>query len=720
MTESVKSKSVEIEPIKYNGSVSDFRAWMDGFLSHASVVMLQPSTSQDEIKKRAFDEQKDSDIIDFSRYYPRLIVSYSEIDQSSSREVWYVTKYDPIADNQSKPLKKWATILAVETLGKTTVEFLDGIYFRLRESNGRVTDYARANFIGDDFSSYVRFIKDEWGKNYSHTELNTQEQAEVKSEPKVEKTVFISYRRKDISWALAIYQYLTKHDYDVFFDFTSIPSGDFEQIIISNIKARAHFLVILTPSALDRCNEPDDWLRCEIEAAISEKRNIIPLFIDGFSFGTPAISRNLTGKLETLKKYNGLDAPANYFDAAMDKLRNMFLNVAPDAVLHPVPVEVQKVIEEQKIAANEAILQQEEGLSKSLESDIVLQKRKPTKYSLKIKKAERISSGFPIRFRNDTDEELFEKFKNQSIEKKRLLKLWNQLLDKNSSKEEIHKFIEKYPVLLPDLYNLHHGPMYSIVASNFLLSSKYMTDFAYLSSNSAIICFNFLKLVDSDKFVFNSDFSLASDFDHSLSEVQDWKKYANDNKDELKSKFIDLLGTGDLKDLVLAVQCFLIFGRRKNIESHQRSKERWGTLVSSNSDAHIEIMSYDRLTDSIESIPSQKIYNRQVVCSYEDGFYWIPETFETLDTIQTQDTSHILHTNRIPAIQEFMIRSGDFFGRPKRIRQASATEIEKISNKLQLNEILEFANSKNAGERVACGIALREKIKSASSLCENF
>lgn len=61
---------------------------------------------------------------------------------------------------------------------------------------------------------------------------------------RIEKTVFISYRRKDISWALAVYHYLTKHNFDVFFDYKSIPSGDFEQIIVGNIKARAHFLVI--------------------------------------------------------------------------------------------------------------------------------------------------------------------------------------------------------------------------------------------------------------------------------------------------------------------------------------------------------------------------------------------------------------------------------------------------------------------------------------------
>jgi hypothetical protein len=29
---------------------------------------------------------------------------------------------------------------------------------------------------------------------------------------------------------------------------------------------------------LDRLNEPGDWLRREIEIAIDEKRNIVPLF----------------------------------------------------------------------------------------------------------------------------------------------------------------------------------------------------------------------------------------------------------------------------------------------------------------------------------------------------------------------------------------------------------------------------------------------------------
>jgi hypothetical protein len=87
---------------------------------------------------------------------------------------------------------------------------------------------------------------------------------------RIEKTVFLSYRRTNIPWALAIFQNLTQHGYDLFFDFNGIDSGDFEHVILGNITARAHFLVLLTPSALERCSDPADWLRrCDVASASS-------------------------------------------------------------------------------------------------------------------------------------------------------------------------------------------------------------------------------------------------------------------------------------------------------------------------------------------------------------------------------------------------------------------------------------------------------------------
>ncbi len=184
-----------------------------------------------------------------------------------------------------------------------------------------------------------------------------------KSSERIEKTVFISYRRANAAWALAIFQSLTHHGYDVFFDFTGIASGDFERVILGNIKARAHFLVLLTPSALERCSEPGDWLRREIETAHDTRRNIVPLMLEGFDFAAAGIASGLTGTLALLKLYNALRVPVEYFEEAMQRLREKFLNVALDAVLHPASPSAQRAAKDEQIAAGAALAVTEKQLT---------------------------------------------------------------------------------------------------------------------------------------------------------------------------------------------------------------------------------------------------------------------------------------------------------------------------------------------------------------------
>ena len=173
---------------------------------------------------------------------------------------------------------------------------------------------------------------------------------------RIEKTVFVSYRRADESWALAIFQDLTQHGYDVFIDYGGIASGNFEAVILENIRARAHFLVLLTPTALDRRADAKDWMRLEIEAALESQRNIVPLMLAGFDFRTPATASQLTGKLVALKEYNGLKIPkAQFFSSQMERLRNRFLNMPVQAVLHPSSLSAQQAATEQKDKATMAL-----------------------------------------------------------------------------------------------------------------------------------------------------------------------------------------------------------------------------------------------------------------------------------------------------------------------------------------------------------------------------
>ena len=171
---------------------------------------------------------------------------------------------------------------------------------------------------------------------------------------RVEKTVFMSYRRTNAFGALAVVQNLTQNGYDVFFDFTGMAPGDFESVILENIRSRAHFLVLLTPSALERCGEPGDWLRREIETALDTRRNIVPLMLEGFDFNSPAIAKQLTGKLALLQRYAALSVPAEFFAEAMERLRTRFLAVPLDAVLHPASPTAQEAAKGQKAAADTA------------------------------------------------------------------------------------------------------------------------------------------------------------------------------------------------------------------------------------------------------------------------------------------------------------------------------------------------------------------------------
>jgi tetratricopeptide (TPR) repeat protein len=180
---------------------------------------------------------------------------------------------------------------------------------------------------------------------------------------RIEKTVFICYRRTNVPWALAIFQNLTNYGYDAFFDFQGIASGDFERVILENVRARAHFLVLLTPSALERCGDRGDWLRREIETAMEFRRNIVPLMLDNFDFGAPSTVSQLTGALTALKHYNAPRVPADYFLEAMGRLRDKFLNVPLESVSHPdslsAPARQAAVAQQAAASAAPAVGQEE-------------------------------------------------------------------------------------------------------------------------------------------------------------------------------------------------------------------------------------------------------------------------------------------------------------------------------------------------------------------------
>ena len=90
--------------------------------------------------------------------------------------------------------------------------------------------------------------------------------------------IFISYRREDgAEKARTLKSELELQGFHVFLDFDELKDGVFDQRIINAIESAPIFMMILSPHALDRCVNDDDWVRREIECALANHRHFVPV-----------------------------------------------------------------------------------------------------------------------------------------------------------------------------------------------------------------------------------------------------------------------------------------------------------------------------------------------------------------------------------------------------------------------------------------------------------
>jgi hypothetical protein len=145
--------------------------------------------------------------------------------------------------------------------------------------------------------------------------------------------VFISYRFEVGGIiAKAVFQELYGWAVDVFYEIESNQARPFDRLIADRIAARPYFLLILTPGTLERCVEPDDRLRQEIEYAVATNRVIIPAHTPGFDFGD--FDRFLPGGAgQTVRRFNGQELPQRFLNYAVQQLFEEYL----------VPIEIPHV-----------------------------------------------------------------------------------------------------------------------------------------------------------------------------------------------------------------------------------------------------------------------------------------------------------------------------------------------------------------------------------------
>ncbi|XP_063984471.1 NAD(+) hydrolase sarm1 isoform X3 [Diachasmimorpha longicaudata] len=162
-------------------------------------------------------------------------------------------------------------------------------------------------------------------KNSQQNQLNSCED----QSPDKSLDVFVSYRRSNGSQLASLLKvHLQLRGFSVFIDVERLEAGKFDNNLLQSIRQAKHFLLVLTPKALDRCsrdNECKDWVHREIVAALQSQCNIIPI-IDNFQWPEP---EELPEDMRQVCHFNGVRWIHDYQDACVDKLERFLRGELP-------------------------------------------------------------------------------------------------------------------------------------------------------------------------------------------------------------------------------------------------------------------------------------------------------------------------------------------------------------------------------------------------------
>ncbi|KAI1291975.1 NAD(+) hydrolase sarm1 [Halotydeus destructor] len=162
--------------------------------------------------------------------------------------------------------------------------------------------------------------------------LKTMGQSAVSLSPETKKNldVFVSYRRSNGSQLASLLKVMLQmRGFTTFIDVERLEAGKFDSNLIRSIQQAKHFILVLTPNALDRCindKECKDWVHKEIVEALKNGCNIIPV-TENFDWPEP---EKLPDDMRALCRFNGIRWIHEYQDACIDKLDRFMKGITID------------------------------------------------------------------------------------------------------------------------------------------------------------------------------------------------------------------------------------------------------------------------------------------------------------------------------------------------------------------------------------------------------
>ena len=144
--------------------------------------------------------------------------------------------------------------------------------------------------------------------------------------------IFISYRRADGRDIARTIQLALRNagKYNVFFDYSSLRDGVFNDKIYTAIDQCRVFVLVLSPDSLTRCAADGDWVAIEINRAKEAGCTIIPLAIDSNYDKWPADLPESLHFLKTIQQTKLLTD--EYFDESISRLLQRIAAAPPKKI----------------------------------------------------------------------------------------------------------------------------------------------------------------------------------------------------------------------------------------------------------------------------------------------------------------------------------------------------------------------------------------------------
>ena len=176
----------------------------------------------------------------------------------------------------------------------------------------------------------------------------------------------------------------------------------------------------------------------------------------------------------------------------------------------------------------------------------------------------------------------------------------------------VQDFMEEHSELVPIHDSWGHPLHFGMIISKYRLSTEYTTDYVYITKNSAQWKISFVELEKPEKSIFTKDDRFSADFNDALQQVNAWKLFLQENREEGLRRLRPLLNIGDLGRNPIDFDFHLVIGR-----SADKNKTLVRKRFIADLSKQINIITYDQVLDRYKDRPSSK---KNIMKMSEDKF----------------------------------------------------------------------------------------------------